>query len=251
MSWRSGNRELDEGPARGRRVKRERWLGAALSLAAHLSVLVALFLWVRPDEHKLFEPAAITVALVAEPIAAPAAAPKPAPTPPKPPTPIRRPPAKQPPPRRALARIVHAPLRADALPAGEARSEGVSSELSDAQLAGAASADSGGGGGACDMARRVQSALRKDRLVQAAVAQAHHAGKAIMVWNGDWVQSNGEDGKGLSAVREAIMWEVAFAPKACRAEPVRGLILLSLNTGPGAARLAVGSGEWRWSDLLR
>jgi hypothetical protein len=69
-----------------------------------------------------------------------------------------------------------------------------------------------------------------------------------MVWNGDWVRSVGEDGKGLAAVREAMMWEIAFAPEACRTRPVHGLILLSMNN---TARLAVGAGEWRWSDLLR
>jgi ABC-type glycerol-3-phosphate transport system substrate-binding protein len=98
------------------------------------------------------------------------------------------------------------------------------------------------------MARWVQTALRKDPLVQAAVASA--SGKALMVWDGDWIQGEGEDGKGLAAVREAIMWEVAFAPKDCRSQPVHGLVLISLNTGPGAPRLALGAGEWRWSDLV-
>src|SRR6516164_7437970 len=125
----------------------------------------------------------------------------------------------------------------------------ITSPVVSAPNVGATSADSGGGGGSCDLARQLQGALRKDPLVQAAVAGA--GGKAIMVWNGDWVQSNGEDGKGLAAVREAITWEIAFAPEACRSRPVHGLILLSLNTGPGAPRLAVGAGEWRWSDLLR
>jgi hypothetical protein len=69
-----------------------------------------------------------------------------------------------------------------------------------------------------------------------------------MIWNGDWVQHGDEDGKGLAAVREAITFEVAFAPAACRRAHVRGLVLLSL--GDGAARLALGAGEWRWSDLL-
>ena len=46
------------------------------------------------------------------------------------------------------------------------------------------------------------------------------------------------------------MIEVAFAPEACRAEPVHGLVLISLNDGPGAARVALGSRAWRWSDLL-
>ena len=104
------------------------------------------------------------------------------------------------------------------------------------------------------MARWVQSALRKDQLVQAAAAQVHReggsAGDAILVWNGDWVRSNGEDGKGLAAVREAIIWEVAFAPVACRAEPVRGLVLFSLGEAPGSPRLVLGLNQWRWSDLL-
>ena len=58
-----------------------------------------------------------------------------------------------------------------------------------------------------------------------------------------------EDGKGLAAVREAIIWEVAFAPAACRTQPVHGLVLISLNDAPGAPRLVVGSDRWRWSDL--
>ena len=96
------------------------------------------------------------------------------------------------------------------------------------------------------MARRVQAAVRKDPLARAAVHAAN--GRAIVIWNGDWVQTGAEDGKGLAAVREAITWEVAFAPLACRHQRVRGLVLVSL--GDGSARLALGAGDWRWSDLL-
>ena len=88
-------------------------------------------------------------------------------------------------------------------------------------------------------------------MVQAAVAEAHAPGKAMFVWNGDWIRSQGQDGNGLAAVREAIMWEIAFAPEACRAQPVHGLVLLSLNDGPGAGRLVMGEGDWRWSDMLK
>ncbi len=141
-----------------------------------------------------------------------------------------------------------------------------SAELSTAQLAGAmtvgegaasgggSGGGAGGGGGGCDMGRLLQTALRKDPLVRAAVAGAHDparsSGKAYLVWNGDWVRSGAEDGKGLAAVREAIMWAVAFAPAACRAAPVHGLVLMSLNDGPGSVRLALGTGDWRWSNLL-
>jgi hypothetical protein len=31
---------------------------------------------------------------------------------------------------------------------------------------------------------------------------------------------------------------------------MHGLMLISLNDGSERARLAVGHGEWRWSDLL-
>jgi hypothetical protein len=121
--------------------------------------------------------------------------------------------------------------------------------LSESQLAGAATVgEGGGGGGTCDVARVVQQALRRDPIVRAAVQDSHRMGKAIMLWNGDWVRSGGQDGKGLSAVREAVMWEVAFAPEACRNRPVHGLVLLSL--ADGATRFAIGSGDWRWSDLL-
>jgi hypothetical protein len=119
-----------------------------------------------------------------------------------------------------------------------------------ARLAGGAAEGAGApGGGACDMAARLRAALRRDPLVQAAMARAGGGG-SILVWNGDGVQSDGEDGKGLAAVREAIVWEIAFAPPACRSRSVRGTVLLSLNDAAGP-RLAMGSGAWRWSDMLR
>ena len=125
---------------------------------------------------------------------------------------------------------------------------GSGDDLSGTQIAGAASADAAVADGGCDMARQVQDALRTDPLVQAAVAGL--GGRVIRVWDGDWVKSQGEDGKGLAAVREAIMWQIAFAPKACRAQAVRGLILVSTRPGAASPRQAIGLQAWRWSDLL-
>ncbi|WP_372784448.1 hypothetical protein [Phenylobacterium sp.] len=229
-----------------RRSARRGLVTAALSVAGHGLAILALLTAHRDSPKPLVEPEPMTVALVDVPPAVEPPAP-PAPAPPEPP---------KPPPPRNLARPTKAD-RPDArpIPARDApiRAEGV--ELSDAQVASASAAGAGAGGRPCDMARRLQTALRKDRLVQAAVADADRvagsSGKAHYIWNGDWVQSRGQDGNGLAAVREAIMWEVAFAPEACRAEPVHGLVLFSLNDAPGSARLVVGSGEWRWSDMLR
>jgi hypothetical protein len=148
------------------------------------------------------------------------------------------------PPRRAAP----APVPTAATPTPDTFSD----LLSESQLAGASSADGegigGGGGGGCDMARVVQQALRRDPLVRIAVEDAHRLGKSVMLWNGDWVRSGEQDGKGMSAVREAIIWELAFAPEACRNKRLHGLVLLSL--ADGNTRFAIGSGDWRWSDLL-
>jgi hypothetical protein len=219
--------------------RRRRVLGALPSVAAHLAILAVIVLMPKPLPVTTVEDAPISVSLV--PGEKPAPVPKTEEEAPKPKT--------APPQRHTLVRRAAAKAPPEAPSAGKDPKPPQSGvELSATDLAGAASADSGGGGGQCDLARQLQGALRKDPLVQAAVASS--GGKAIMVWNGDWVQSSGEDGKGLAAVREAITWEIAFAPEACKSRPVHGLILLSMNSGAGAARLAVGTGEWRWSDLL-
>jgi hypothetical protein len=241
MEHRMGQPAEDRLPDRARAQRRRRRIvGALPSLAGHLAILAAILLVRHPLPERMVEDAPISVSLVPgiKPAPEPKAeveAPKPKATPPKQHSLVRRAAARPTPDAPTAAKEPKPPQ------------QGV--ELSETDVAGAASADSGGGGGSCDLARQLQGALRRDPLVQQAVAGS--AGKAIMVWNGDWVRTNGEDGKGLAAVREAIMWEIAFAPEACRSRPVHGLVLLSMNSGPGAARLAVGAGEWRWSDLLK
>jgi outer membrane biosynthesis protein TonB len=209
-------------------------------VAAHLGVL-ALLLTMRGTPPKVDEPAPMVVQLAAAPQADPVA----------PPTPEPPPPAKAPPPRNVARQVRSPPPDVRPLPSGKGPSADGDDEASDAQVASAATAGSGVAG-RCDMARQLQAALRRNGLVQAAVAEARaENGHAMFVWNGDWVRSHGQDGAGLAAVREAIMWEIAFAPEACRAQPVHGLVLLSLNDGPGAGRLVMGQGDWRWSDMLR
>jgi hypothetical protein len=263
MSRRIRQQRPGEGRAARRRAGR-RIFAWGVAVAAHVLVGV-LVLQALPKPLEVFEPSAVIVDLV------------PRPPPPAPPVPAPEKPAPQPAPERAAtpahkaapakpaARPVHLAIRAPAprsLPTPPARPVEAPTELSAADVAGATTAGSGagsggsgsGGGGRCDMVRRLQEALRRDARVQAAVADAHRAaggrGAAIMVWNGDWVRSGDEEGKGLASVRQAIAVDVAFAPQACRAEPVSGLVLISLNDAPGSAKLALGAGHWRWSDLL-
>jgi len=230
----------DHAPGRVRAERRRRRIvGALPSVAGHLAILAVILFLPKPLPVVTVEDAPMSVSLI--PGEKPAPVPK-AEEAPKP--------KAQPQQRHDLVRRVAARAPPEAAPAGkDPKPPRTGVEVSEADLAGAASADSGGGGGSCDLARQVQGALRRDSLVQAAVAGS--GGKPIMVWNGDWVRNGDEDGKGLAAVREAIIWEIGFAPEACRSQPLHGLILLSLNSGPGAARLLVGAGEWRWKDLVR
>jgi hypothetical protein len=133
--------------------------------------------------------------------------------------------------------------------------------LSEAQLASAATAESGGGSGGagdgsaggggkhCNMAQLLQTALRHDVRVQSAISGSTGS-RNMFVWNGDWVRSTGQDGKGLAALREAILWEVGFAPESCRKTPMHGLVSISLHEGAGAPRVVLGQGAWRWQDIL-
>ena len=209
-------------------------------MAFHAGVLFALIA-TRFEPPAPPEPEPITVDLVdLRPMAEPV----------RPDDPPRPTPAKPPPPRNIFRETpLPPPPDARPMPAGDGPSADGRDELSDAEVATAATAGSGPPGGACNMVRLLQSALRKDALVQSAVADANR-GKALLVWNGDWVRHRDQEGDGMAAVREAIMWEVGFAPEACRGEPVRGRVLISLNDGPGSARIVMGQGVWRWSDLL-
>ena len=215
--------------------RRNRWLVGAATVGAHVAVFTALF-WHYATPPRPKEPPALEVSLLDTP----------KPTPPVPPLPEEIDtgatvivPDPKPPTIHITAQSTIQVTTPDDM----------SDVLSDSQVAGAATVGEGGdGGGPCDMGQLVQRALRRDPLVHNAVANANRVGKAVMVWNGDWVRTGSEEGKGLSAVREAILWEVGFAPAACRSKPVHGMVLLSL--ADGRTRFAVGTGEWRWADLL-
>lgn len=240
-----------------RKDRRRRLITGALSAAVHTALLVALVSLRPAVSPPLAEPDPIIPVMLAPPPPEPLPPPEPEPEAeePKPAPPKTAPPAPKkepPPPPRVVARVKPAPPTVAPIPAAEKAAYGFT-EASEGQVAGASTAESGGGGsgagGGCNMTRRLQTALRKDRQAQAAMAEAHR-GRPILLWNGDWVRHPSQEGAGLAAVREAILWEVGFAPEACKKEAQRGLVLISMNDAPGSARLVVGSGAWRWSDLL-
>jgi hypothetical protein len=256
-------RPLIDQPAR-RRPSRATQLAAGLvSVGAHGLALLAVLM--AQPEPRPPEPEPIAVDLVQPPPPPPpepepkppALEPKPEPTPARPPSPA--PPKPDPKPPTRTARPAVRPPDVEPLVATPADTTMMAAELGEADLAGATTVGTGSGNGAgdgasCDMVRRLQAALRRNPRVRSALASAHGeaaaSGKAVLVWRGKWLQSPGQVGKGLAGVREAIIMEVGFAPAACRADLMRGLVVVSLADGPGAPRLALGDASWRWSDLL-
>jgi len=262
-----------------RRRRLTKAAAVAGSVAVHLGALALIVGAERTAPASLVPPPPIVVSLhrppppVPEPPAPPpeprSEAPASGSSAPAPPAPARPDPPR---PAPRAARVVAAPPpEVEPAPAPVAAPVPVFATLSDAQLAGAATAGAGRGAGTgegtgqgigpgagpggegagCDMIGRLQAALRADPEIRAAVAQAHRAdgrGRALLVWDGDWVQTPGQAGKGLAGVRQAIALEVAFAPEACRRQPMRGLVLITFE---GGARVVFGTASWRWSQMLR
>lgn len=269
--------------------RQRRTLAIVVSLAAHLGLLPLLFLattsqpTISPTAEQ-FDAIAVTLTPPpprpkpdpppihdARPDAgAAAAAPSDAPEKPAPPVAAPRPrPAPPPAPRTRAARPV--PANVETVVASTPPSPVTFVGVSDAELGGATVAGSGSGtgagagsssgtgsgsgngsGGPCDMVRRIQDALRGDADIRQTAAAANRTlgrNRALLLWNGDWLQSPGQDGKGLAGVRQAIAIEVAFAPPECRRQPMRGFALITLGDAPGSPRIALGAAHWRWSDL--
>lgn len=155
-------------------------------------------------------------------------------------------------------RLLGAAEMANASRAGSASGGGIGAGTGagDGAGQGAGGVGSGsGGGGACDMAGRLQNMLRRDARAQVTVRNAQRVleagSRAMHVWDGDWVQSTGQSGRGLAGLRQAIAVEVAFAPRECRTAPMRGLVILSLGDAPHDPRIALGAEMWRWDQLSK
>ncbi|HEV2083117.1 MAG TPA: hypothetical protein VGR32_11795 [Brevundimonas sp.] len=257
-----------------------RW-SAALAVAAGLQTAMILGLSLRTPDAPPPEPPVTLVELIApqlpppppapepDPEAAaegpaaesrvagpepePARAPSPAPRPrvmarntPRPPPDVPTRPAAP----EAERSVPDLPLVGGARLAGALRAGGGGSGVG----AGGGGAGGDGAGGSCDMIGRLERALGDDLELRRAVAATLGArgatGQAVLVWDGDWLQSPGQAGKGLAGIRQAVAVEVGFAPRHCRDEQVRGLAVVSLDGTANGPKVALGAGTWRWRDLL-
>lgn len=106
----------------------------------------------------------------------------------------------------------------------------------------------------CDLSQWLQKALQADPQVLQALTliprPARSVANAIMLWDGGWVATSPRAASGVAAIRQALLAGVLAAPPACRDQPVVGPEIFTLTDAQGTTVIVVGSGAWRWGDLL-
>ena len=274
---------LSDPPVDRRRGRRS----AAIPLvaAAHL----ALFWWLgatTPEKAEPFGPEAIEVGLydgreigeapaaLAAAAAAAVAAADPSeaeatpteaeaeaseePPPPAEPQPSLEPAPEPPPPQRpAEPAATESSLVADVMAQARAiigaPAEGVAEPT---QAVGSAAAAAPGGSPKCEAGEGVAAELRNDQKALAALARlprsALSVADALQLWgNGVWVDPTTLGGKGaLEPIQEAVLRGVISLPPECLDTVFPGPRFLTIRTGERDIVVVLGSGEWRWRELL-
>lgn len=136
--------------------------------------------------------------------------------------------------------IVPGKLRRDAAPSFEA----VSAPLE---------ADASAGG--CALAREVGQAIGQNPAAMAELdalpPNIRTSADAVMLWNGQWLDPGimpaGIDTGSLRGVVEQV---VAHASPECREAKASGPQFLPVPEGDRTVMIVVGSGTWRWADLI-
>lgn len=136
--------------------------------------------------------------------------------------------------------IQPAPLRSLALPTMTADS--------------AAPAISGAAGG-CALTDQLRAAILADPASMAELASlppdVRTDADAVMLWNGQWFDAGPQSGAGaIPPLRELVEKLVATAPAECREMTWTGPQFIAIAQGQRFTMLVVGSGQWRWRDLL-
>ncbi len=122
-------------------------------------------------------------------------------------------------------------------------------------IAAPALAMSGSPGEGCAIERGIADALGTDpsaRAALTAIGPARAETGAINLWNGIWVTPPDlAEAARLATLRPAVRAAIAAAAPECGAVEQIGPRLIAV---PGQARptlLVIGSGRWRWHDLLQ
>lgn len=113
-----------------------------------------------------------------------------------------------------------------------------------------------GQSGGCALAARSAEAIARDPAAMAelaALAPAYRtSADAVMLWNGEWLADTPGSiaSPATPSLRRVVEQVVAEASPECRAEPTNGPQFIAIPEQGRTTTLVIGSGAWRWSDLL-
>lgn len=253
--------------ARGRR---RRWVWAAVVALGHVGLFLLLSVLTPPPAP--MTPTIVNVSLFpgegpagggsadADPARTPAATP-----------PASADPAPAAPEAAAPVEAASEPTPAEPQPPTPAPSEPVSDSLdvlaTVQRLVGAQTASApsqaaegppgDGGGSVCDaVAGGVLAAIQTDEKALGALSRlptdALSVAGALQLWDGAaWAEETALGGKGVTLpIREAAVRALAGAPAECLDAPVIGPRFLIVEPDKRAVVLVLGSGVWRWRDLI-
>jgi hypothetical protein len=107
----------------------------------------------------------------------------------------------------------------------------------------------------CDLTGAIQAALESDPKKRDQLAlippQARSVANAVQLWDGAWVDPDSLGGPAVAEpIRAAIVDVIRQAPPACHDQTLMGPRLFAIADPRGTIIVALGSGQWKWSDLL-
>lgn len=124
------------------------------------------------------------------------------------------------------------------------------------ETAGWTASQAGGGGDRCGIAAQVQRAFLEQADLRTALSAIPRdelsVANALLIWNGTWVVTDPiGDRDPILPLRTAVSDVVRAAPGDCRRAEMRGpMFMLTQNADDTQVIVVVGSGLWRWDDLV-
>lgn len=113
-----------------------------------------------------------------------------------------------------------------------------------------------GDAGGCALATRTAEAIVADPAAMAELAALPPSYRtladAVMLWNGEWltIAPGLPIAPATGSLRRVVEQVVAEASPDCRAAPTNGPQFLAIPEPGRTTTLVIGSGTWRWSDLV-
>lgn len=239
------------------RPRQPRVIAFGLAVLLHVAMLALLLAWEAPRELPREEPP-LMVTFEAQDQAAGGAAPSSPSEPPETPAPdlppvaLPLPPELQvePPPPFTIEPIDFPEMT----PQFDAEPD--PAVTGDAASAAPALANATGAGVDCPIVASLREALERDPMARAALARiprpSRSVANAVMLWDGRWIAPDRVGGIAtVDAVRNAVAAILNRASQACRTQTVLGPVFVPVAGDGGTIVLALGSGAWRWADMLR